>query len=160
MRTCTPILLVACLLMLTEFISGCSDESKTIPILPGTQGLQGTILFLEGNFMPPGVGISTPVERELRIYELTTLEQVTRINTKYPGMFISDVKTNLVKKVYSDPNGIFKVELPPGKYSLMVVDGDVLYVNLFGGSGEIFPVEIREDEYKEVVFKIDYLAVY
>jgi hypothetical protein len=110
--------------------------------------------------MPPGTGIITPVERELQIYELTTLDQVIRVSTKYPGVFVSVVNTKLVAKVQSDPNGVFKVELPPGHYSLMVKEGNVLYVNLFGGLGEIFPVEVREDKYNEIVFKIDYMAVY
>jgi hypothetical protein len=160
MRFNTRIITFVCLLISIAFLGTCSEDPETIPIQPATQGLQGTIYFLEGNFMPPSTGAKTPVERELHIYELTTLGQVTRVNTGYPGIFISIVQTKLIAKVQSDDEGKFSVGLPPGRYSLMVIEGDLLYVNLFEGMGMLFPVEVIEGEYKEIEFKIDYMAVY
>ncbi len=160
MRYIKRIIALTCLLISIEFLGSCTEDPEEPPIQTAKQGLHGTIYFLEGNFMPPSSGTTTPVERELRVYELTTLDQVTRVNTEYPGLFISTVQTKLIAKAQSDVEGKFKVELPPGQYSLMVLEGDMLYVNLFGGMGEIFPVEVTEDNYNEIAFKIDYMAVY
>ena len=150
----------ACLLISTTFLGACNEDSQTMPIQRASQGLQGTIYFLEGNFMPPSTGTTTPVERELHIYELTTLEQVTRVNANYPGIFISSVKTTLIAKAQSDKNGRFNVDLPPGRSRVLALEGDLLYVNRLEGLGTLFPVEVREDDYKEIEFRIDYMAAY
>ena len=160
MRFIKRIITFICLLISIAFLSACSEDPETTAIQPAKQGLKGTIYFLEGNFMPPGTGSITPVERELHVYELTTLDQVTRVEAEYPGIFISFVETELIAKVQSDDKGRFSVDVPPGRYSLMVREGDLLYVNLFEGSGKLFPVDVREDDYKEVEFRIDYMAVY
>lgn len=160
MRFYTGITTFACLMISIGFLGSCSEDPDTVPVQLTKQGLQGTIYFWEGNFMPPGTGIITPVERELRVYEPTTLDQVTRVNTGYPGIFASCVNTKLIAKAQSNSEGNFSVYLPPGRYSLMVLEGDVLYVNLFEEAGELFPVEVREGNYEEIEFKIDYLAVY
>ncbi len=160
MRNRKKLMILTSVLVLITLVNGCSEDPEAVPTPTAKQGLQGTVYFLEGNFMPPGTGTTTPVERELRVYELTTLDQVTRVNTKYPGVFISAVTTKLISTIQSDSKGRFKVDLPPGQYSLMVLEDDLLYANLFGGSGEIFKVEVRENNYEKIVVNIDYLAYY
>src|SRR5712664_1162485 len=96
-------------------ISGCG-RGPTSPDR-GQGDLRGTVLFLEGNFMPgTPTGTTTPVRREMRIYVLAS-QFSDVVPSGIPG-FYRHVNTPLVARVWSDYSGFFEVALPPGKYSL------------------------------------------
>jgi hypothetical protein len=123
-------------------------------------GMKGHVYLVKGNQMPsPDRPPATPkgFETELFIYELTGLEQVTRVgNTS----FYSQINTPLVKTVKTDASGAFSVKLPPGNYSLFVKKDGNFYANLFDGKNKIYPVEVLTGKVTEVEFKADYDAVY
>ncbi len=127
---------------------------------PLKQGVRGIVTFKSGDFMPspdiPAGGEGRGVSREVHIYELTNINQVRSSDSQ----FYSSVSTRLVKKVQSDEQGCFRAELPVGRYSLFVKEGDRLYANLFDGENNIFPVTVEKGQVKELRFDITYDATY
>ncbi len=123
------------------------------------QGICGSIVWKSGNLMPsPDRIVPKPkaVQRELFVYELTNTQQATLQNGFYKA-----IVTGLVKSVKSDSYGKFCVELPEGKYSLFVKEGEKgLYANQFDAEGNIFPVKVSKDNLSMIVFTIDYQANY
>lgn len=121
------------------------------------QGIKGKVLWLEGNFMPgPGMNKEgEPVAKELYIYPLINTSEI-----KKTGHFYEVPDQEPVKIVESDKNGTFKVGLAPGSYSLFTMEEKGLYASLQDGEGNIHPVDVKEGEYTEVTFKVDYKAVY
>jgi len=132
-----------------------SEGSNETP----NQGICGSIVWKSGNFMPsPDHEVPKPkaVKRELFVYELTNTQQATLQNGFYKA-----IVTGLVKSVKSDADGKFCVELPEGKYSLFVKEGEKgLYANQFDAEGNIFPVKVSKDNLSMIVFSIDYQANY
>lgn len=128
------------------------------------QGLAGEVRWLEGNLMPT-IGEEPeaeaekrkgePVQRELHIYELTTMDEA-----KSEGTFFHDIQSRLVKKTTSDKDGYFQVELPVGRYSVFVQEEQGLFANIFDGEGNINPVEIKKDEVTKITIEINYKAAY
>ncbi|KAA5549254.1 carboxypeptidase regulatory-like domain-containing protein [Adhaeribacter rhizoryzae] len=131
----------------------------------GNQGILGTITVREGNFMPgpdrkdkmqPVAAPAGKVApREIYVYELTNLKQV-----KASGPFYSEFKTNLVAKVTSGLDGLFRVELKPGKYSVFSKEPNGFFANRLDGDGNIYPVEVTESRLTLIDFIIDYNASY
>lgn len=128
------------------------------------QGLAGEVRWLEGNLMPTiseepqedtGEQQGEPVQRELHIYELTTMDEA-----KMEGTFFSNIQTPLVKKVESNKDGYFQVSLPAGRYSVFVQEEQGLFASTFDGEGNINPVEVKEGEVTKMSIKINYKAAY
>lgn len=121
------------------------------------QGLEGHVMFWQGDFMPPGsTGTITPVEREMCIHEPTRLSDVTQVgNTP----FYSEIRSTLVARRRSDAAGWFRVALPPGVYSMFVREGELFYANGFAGE-YIYPVTVARHRWTLVRFDITYLATF
>ncbi len=97
----------------------------------------------------------TVVVREIHIYELLTLSDV-----EHEGVFITKVNKPLVKTAISDTDGIFKVSLPPGTYSVLVKEEAGLFANQYDQHNNIQPVIVKEKGFVQVAIKIDYEAAY
>lgn len=127
------------------------------------QGLAGKVRWLEGNMMPTiseepekkPVDKGKPVQRELHIYELTTMEEA-----KANGTFFHDIETTLIEKVETNEKGEFVVALPAGRYSVFVKEEQGLFANSFDGEGNINPVSIQEGEITTIRIDINYAAAY
>ena len=122
------------------------------------QGLQGRVLLRSGNHMPgPGRTMPSdqPVSREIQVYALTHVSQLTP-----SGSFYSQIQTKQVAKIVSGPDGTFRLLLPPGKYSLFVQEAQGLFANRFDGEGHVFPVEVKPGQMAPVEIIIDYNASY
>jgi hypothetical protein len=122
------------------------------------QGIWGYVWFWEGDFMPPGPysGTVTGVSREMRIHELTSVDEVEPPDYY---CFYSAVNTPLVAVVQSGSNGFFEVALEPGHYSIFAVEDGLLYANSFY-DGNIFSVTVEPGEATSISFDITYLATY
>ena len=166
-----PSILVASVLFIT--VLGCSDNNslckkewppKSIPERSDgkvtiEQGIWGDVWFWEGDFMPIcGSGTITPVSREIRIHELTNLDDVIR--APEDPTFYAEINTALVVTTWSDRDGFFEVVLPPGKYSVFVVEDTLFYANRFDGVGNIFPVEVYDGQATGIQFDITYKAYF
>jgi hypothetical protein len=128
------------------------------------QGIKGKVVWLEGNLMPSigddpldVRGESGGVKREIHIHKLTSINQTQQVN----GVFFNNIQTEKVKVVTSDEKGNFKAELPPGRYSVFIKEGDKgFFANLFDGHNNINPVTVEENEFKEIKIEINYEASY
>ncbi|GAA4468430.1 hypothetical protein GCM10023189_53770 [Nibrella saemangeumensis] len=155
------LILVSLVLGITYAASAQKPLSKKAAIKAPFQGICGTVLFKSGNHMPgpdmPRAGANgRPVQREVLIYELTSLSQA---EAEEDG-FYSKVNRKLVKKAKSDKNGKFCVALPVGRYSLFVREEKGLYANLSDGQGNIFPIEVKKNRKTDTTVDITYAAVF
>ncbi len=152
--------IVALLLVVVSvgtLICGCG-RGPTSPDR-GKGDLRGTVLFLEGDFMPINpAGTTTPVRREMRIHELASKSSGV-VPSGTPD-FYKHVNTRLVATVWSDASGHFQVALPSGRYSLFSVEDSLLYASEGDLSGHIFPVEVHRGASTSVVFSITYRATF
>lgn len=131
-------------------------KSNTLPQV--SQGLKGQVLWFEGNLMPgPGVPLNNgkPIIREVFIYELTNMQQLTM-----EGNMCTNVKTKLVATTKSDSKGEFEIALAPGEYSVFIKEESGLFANTFDGNRNIGKVQILSGEYTTVKLKVDYKAAY
>jgi len=122
------------------------------------QGIAGTLTMKEGNCMPMiGIGgncITFPVQRTIRVYEYTTLKEVKGHISSYDA-----VSSKLVGKTETDADGFYQIGLPPGKFSLFIMEKNKFYANGLDGQGGINPISIEKDSVTIGLFNIDY-AVY
>ena len=122
------------------------------------QGIKGQVFWIAGNQLPgPDATKSAHygVQRELYIYELTHLSQVTAKD----GFFF-DIQTKLISQITTKADGSFLLRLPPGKYSLFVKEEAGLYANLFDENNAINPVTVKERQYAWMPITVDYEAAY
>ncbi|HEY9561318.1 MAG TPA: hypothetical protein VIR29_11090 [Anseongella sp.] len=123
------------------------------------QGIEGRIVFESGNRMPgPGV-VHEPakgVKRELLVYPLLSAAELKSEGNGFYG----EPAESPVETVTSREDGNFRVQLPPGKYSLLVREKAKFYANRLDGEGNVFPVEVKPGEILQVEFKINYEATY
>jgi hypothetical protein len=138
-------------------VSSSSSSSNKDRLASGK--VCGTITWQAGNRMPSPDRKPTKdlgVSRELRVYELTNIQQVRTENG-----FIKAVATPLITSVISDKDGKFCISLPAGKYSLIVKEGEKgLWANQYDGEGNIFPITISSGTTSNIDFVINYNAVY
>jgi hypothetical protein len=123
------------------------------------QGICGTVIFKSGNYMPGPdrpQPKAQPVVRDVLIYELTKIDQAEAAEDG----FYSKLKTKLIKKVKSDKDGQFCVDLPVGSYSIFVQEEKGLYANLSDGQNNIFPVTVEKNRRSTIMFDISYQAVF
>lgn len=108
--------------------------------------------------MPGPDAVLTPqegVQREIFIYEATKVTDVSE-----QGGFFSNIRTKLVLKVQSEQDGSFRVRLPPGFYSVFVMESNGLYANLFDANNFINPVLVKPKAFAWLTIAIDYKAAY
>ncbi|MGB0525758.1 MAG: carboxypeptidase regulatory-like domain-containing protein [Flammeovirgaceae bacterium] len=123
-----------------------------------TQGVQGTVLWFEGNLMPsPGTPApkGKPIVREIVFCKPLKMKEVQQ-----KGSFYVALDTHIIKKVTSDDKGIFKIQLPEGKYSVFTKEEDSYYANLFDGQGYIQLVTVKANELTSLDIRVDYKATY
>jgi hypothetical protein len=124
-----------------------------------SQGISGKVLWFEGDLMPgidkePVEGI--PVEREIYIYQPTTAGEAE----VQDHVFYSEIKTEMVKKIKTGPEGDFKIKLDPGTYTLFVKETKGLFANKFNEAGYLNAVEVVKGEITDILIRIDYRAAY
>lgn len=123
------------------------------------QGIKGSVIWVSGNQMPgPDKPTSQPkkIAREIHIYKAISMNEVTSTE----GVFFSDLKSPLLKKVKSKKNGSFCVKLPPGEYSVFVKEPKGLFANSFDGQGRIQCVTVKQGDYSNITIQINYEAAY
>ncbi|MCB0493010.1 MAG: carboxypeptidase regulatory-like domain-containing protein [Cyclobacteriaceae bacterium] len=140
------------LVLLIILLTACSPTQPK-------QGVKGQVFWLAGNQMPgPGSTKSSDhgIQRELYVYELTTLEQATLSSDG----FFTNIRTKLVTKISTKANGTFKLRLPVGEYSLFVKEDKGLFANHFDQNNAINPIIIKQKEFAWLPITVDYQASY
>jgi len=158
-----------CIAMIKTFFFGlfailstmaCTHNStSSSKVIHNRNKVCGKVTWVAGNQMPsPDRPPRVPkgIQREVLVYELTNLKQVTQVNG-----FYSNIKNKLIISVLSDKNGDFCLELPEGKYSIMVrEEGKGLWANIFDGEENIFPFEVKKEKNEPINFVVNYQAAY
>jgi hypothetical protein len=107
--------------------------------------------------MPGSVsGTIAPVQREVRVYEATRYDSVVSTG----GGFYRAIATRLVAITRSNRTGFYQVSLPPGKYSLFVLEDSLYYANHTDYAGHIQPGTVAADQITKVQIDITYRAAY
>lgn len=137
--------------MITLIFAACQVSAQK-------QGICGKIFWIEGNQMP-GPGMKTSgkkgTAREIHIYEPVNFQQAVQVNG-----FYKDIKTKLVAKAQSQPDGSFKIKLPPGTYSVFTKEPEGLFGNTFDQNGVINSVTVIAGKFTKTDIIINYKAAY
>lgn len=125
------------------------------------QGVYGYVRFWEGNFMPKVTpvlsrGTITTVERTIVVHTPTRTDSVIQA---LPA-FYSAILTPRVAATSSNASGFFQVELPPGSYSLFVVEDTLFYANGLDAEGHLWPVTVTANSFTYVELNIVYRATF
>lgn len=126
---------------------------------PSASGIRGTVLFLEGDFMPgpgPKSGTTRPVIRKVLVYAAARLDQVKPAGE---GGFYSRIDTPLVAQTTSAKNGKFEVKVAPGTYTLVVEENGQFYANGTDGT-YLKPVVVEKGKFTDFQFNIDYKSTW
>ncbi len=150
-----------------EINNGCcpcpEDMIDTIscPDISVETGVWGEVLWLEGNHQPgAGTGTSMPISREVRVYEVVTMNDAVEAADRPDAYSVYDsISGTLVDSTTSDDQGFYEIELSAGTYSVFVEDEGDWYCNSFNADG-MCVVEVSEGETVEFNIRIDYAAAY
>lgn len=116
-----------------------TDNANKVTI---ANGIWGTVSSMEGDCMPtiPPSNSSCkncPVQRTIKIYQYTLFSNAT-LSGNSP-VFFESFNSPLVAQVDADENGFFQVDIPPGHYSIAVVENGKLYADELDGQGGLNP---------------------
>ncbi|WKZ60573.1 MAG: carboxypeptidase regulatory-like domain-containing protein [Cyclobacteriaceae bacterium] len=130
-----------------------------IPAFAQNQGIAGRVEWISGNQMPGPDRPATKakgIKREIWIYQPTTMADANAPD----GVFFSDIKTTLIKKIKSNCKGRFRVKLAPGEYSIFIKEKKGLFANQFDGQNRIHCVAVKPGEFTEITIQVNYEAAY
>lgn len=131
------------------------SQSKVLPC-----GIRGTVWWVSGNQMPSPDGQSRPqkgIRRKIGVFRVLTEQQVVKAGE---SGFYSKIRSKRLRTVWSDKLGKFRLQLPPGRYSLLVWEKGMWYANSFGENDEINPVEVEAGKMTEADITVNYTAAY
>ena len=113
------------------------------PPATATQGITGKVVKLKGDFMPtvgegkrPGISV-TPLAVPVHVFS-GKLKPFEKPDPEHPA---------LVQTVQAGKDGVYKVALPPGEYTVVAEINGKLYLNSFGGDGSWSTVEVKQDKW-------------
>ena len=125
---------------------------------PPKEGIEGQVFWISGNQMPgPGRGVSAQqgVSREIVVYQKLLDGQVQRDN-----QFVAELPGPPIATDRSQPDGKFKIRLPPGEYSLFTREERGLFVNVIDRNGCLNCIVVQPRKFTWVTITVDYEAVY
>lgn len=130
-------------------LGNCQVSQKS-----ANQGISGTILEVTGNQMPPiSENDGAAVQRTVRVYAPTKISDATG----HPPLF-SEIQTTFIVETNSDKEGHFKLQLPPGKYSVFVMAEEQFYANNFNSDNFINLITVKPNEWTAIKLLINYSA--
>ena len=148
LRRITPIMALVALTMLLA--SSCE---KTI-----NEGIYGTVKVRYGDWMPGSTnGGEKPLACEVRAYEYFTLDDIG--GYRHADYSPEQMPKTLVASTNSDSKGRYQLSLPPGQYSVVLMDGDMCQITSVDDKGGICPVTVTADKTTECNLILD-CAVY
>ncbi|MCK8492085.1 hypothetical protein M0L20_09520 [Spirosoma sp. RP8] len=159
---------VTFLLLVVAFAVSAQNHSRKQTRKPAAkQGICGLVVVKRGNHMPSVDSPSpdsprsdsdgAPAEREILIFPLLNMSQVDAGDN---GFINSVREAKPIKTVRSDKNGKFCINLPVGRYSLIVREPKGLYANLSDTQNNIFPVNVQKNRQLTVKVEITHEAVF
>lgn len=114
-----------------------------------SQGIKGRILIekeanmpLKGRANQSGMPFSTTIF----VYEYASVNQLMN----QQGNFAKGLNAKLVKQVRSGVDGKFKLQLRPGKYTLVLGYEEGLYIPFFSGLNGVSHIEVTKHQFQEI----------
>ncbi len=156
-------------LMMTILIIACQDPEPVniedvildnMAKITISQGIAGTVIYKEGNFMPPvvpGSGVIYPLSRKVYLYDYA---QVFNLPL---GHFIEpdSVTSTLLSQIKSDINGFYQFNISDtGIYSIFVKENGKYYNDYMDGSHGVNSFKINRDSVLIYNIFLDYNACY
>ena len=149
LKRIAPIVALAALAMLLA----TSCEKVTI-----TEGIYGRVKVRYGDWMPGSTnGGEKPLACEVRAYEYFTLDDIG--GYRHADYSPEQMPKTLVASTNSDSKGRYQLSLPPGQYSVVLMDGDMCQITSVDDKGGICPVTVTADKTTECNLILD-CAVY
>ena len=112
-----------------------------------TEGIYGTVKVRYGDRMPHldgNNGGEKPLACEVRAYEYFTLDDIGGyLHADYRP---EQMPKTLVASTNSDSKGRYQLSLPPGQYSVVLMDGDMCQITSVDDEGGICPVTVTTDK--------------
>ena len=110
-----------------------------------TSGIHGTVTLRTGNCMPGIVGLETGPDLHPCVQTKISRKIYVYLPSKID--FKTDEKTlsKLIRTTQSDSEGNYKVDLPPGDYSVLVDDNGEKYCNRFSLDKTLCLVQVGTD---------------
>lgn len=151
--------------MMAFILAGCSGDGcpgnhrppRNEASVTISQGVWGDVWFWQGDFMPVcPQGTVLAVSREVVVFEQVATGDIFPPGDS--GTFFDEIPTDEIARVESNTRGFFQIELPPGDYSVFVVEGDRYYANSFDGDGNILPFTVAADSVSDVLINITYMS--
>lgn len=149
LKRIAPIMALAALTMLLA----TSCEKVTI-----TEGIYGRVKVRYGDWMPGSTnGGEKPLACEVRAYEYFTLDDIG--GYRHADYSPEQISKTLVASTNSDSKGRYQLSLPPGEYSVVLMDRDMCQITSVDDKGGICPVTVTADKTTECNLILD-CAVY
>ena len=127
-----------------------------------TEGIYGKVIERYGDWMPIIDGYNDhgerPIECEIYVYEYTRTRD---FDQQYIGNYpISAMPKPLVGTATSDRKGRYQISLPPGEYSVFLLDNDgKLHADYGDEHGGLCPVKVEAGKVSELNLMLNH-AVY
>lgn len=122
------------------------------------EGIYGTVKVRYGDWMPGSTnGGEKPLACEVRAYEYFTLDEIG--GYRHADYSPEQMPKTLVASTNSDSKGRYQLSLPPGQYSVVIMDGDMCQITSVDDKGGICPVTVTADKTTECNLILD-CAVY
>jgi len=125
------------------------------------QGIEGVVTFLKGDQMPspdlPPQSKGRPYQTKIAVFEAAKGSQAFAIEK---GPFYQKITTRLIAEIATNEKGAFKLKLPPGTYSVFIVEGGKYYSNIQNGEGVIGAVTVLKHQFAHLELKMDAGATY
>lgn len=147
LRRITPIMALVALTMLVA----TSCEKITI-----TEGIYGRVKVRYGDWTPPLDGNNSgerPLACEVRAYEYFTLDDIG--GYRHADYSPEQMPKTLVTSTNSDSKGRYQLSLPPGQYSVVLMDVDMCQITSVDDKGGICPVTVTADKTTECNLILD-----
>ena len=116
-------------------------------ILP--QGIIGHVLLESNTAMPLKGGSKQkglPISTMVYIYEAANVNQLM----EQEGNYAKGIQARLIKQVFSNNAGKFKLRLAPGKYSIVLGYQEGIYIPYFSGNTGVALVEVFKHQFQEI----------
>jgi len=147
------------LIISISFLYGCVLQKNS----KSEQGIIGAVRWVEGNLMPM-IGDTTlntrsmgiPIEREIYLFKAVKRNEAISAGST----FYKQVNGELVYRTRSKKDGSFKMEVPPGKYSIFVMEKEGYFANIFDGDNYINPVTVQINNFTDIQILVNYKAYY
>lgn len=150
--------LFALFILSLTFLS-CST-TKTQSSNTKQQGISGFVYEAKGNHMPMKGGPENKpksLQATVLIYEPTN---ISNTEPQTPTNLYTMIRTKQVASVVTDSIGYFKIELPVGKYSLFIKQGNQFFANMFDQFNNIALYEVLPAQFTEVKLTLNKAAAY